>query len=181
MKLDIWVGATATKAGCALTEGEGTLTHMLTVALSTESGPFDTIAGLPVHPLVVHGAVVLLPLAALGVLALVLVRRWRGVFGWLTLAGLAAGAGAAIVAEESGEALAARVGMPAEHAEWGERLPPVAVALFIVTLVWFLVARRAARRQGAGGAPQGASAMVTVGGILAAVLAVATIAVTGPP
>ena len=134
MKLDIWVGATATKAGCALTEGEGTLTHMLTVALSTESGPFDTIAGLPVHPLVVHGAVVLLPLAALGVLALVLVRRWRGVFGWLTLAGLAAGAGAAIVAEESGEALAARVGMPAEHAEWGERLPPVAVALFIVTL-----------------------------------------------
>ena len=31
-----------------------------------ESGLFETVAGLPLHPLVVHFAVVLLPLAALG-------------------------------------------------------------------------------------------------------------------
>ena len=82
------------------------------LALVADSGPFDTISGLPVHPLVVHGAVVLLPVAALAVIALVLVRRWRGTFGWLTLLGLTAGAGAAVAAEKSGEALAARVGMP---------------------------------------------------------------------
>ncbi|MBK8470445.1 MAG: cytochrome b5 domain-containing protein [Actinomycetales bacterium] len=138
----------------------------LPAALPAQTGPFDTIIGLPVHPLVVHGAVVLLPLAALGVIALVLVKRWRGGFGWLTMAGLAAGAGAAVVAEKSGEALAARVGMPRQHAEWGERLPWLAVTFFVVSLLWFLMARR------------GGSAVVTVGGVLAGVLALATIAMT---
>ena len=38
---------------------------------------FDSFLGLPLHPLVVHGAVVLLPLAALGVIALVLRSAWR--------------------------------------------------------------------------------------------------------
>ena len=151
------------------------------LALVADSGPFDTISGLPVHPLVVHGAVVLLPVAALAVIALVLVRRWRGTFGWLTLLGLTAGAGAAVAAEKSGEALAARVGMPREHAEWGERLPLVAVVLLVVTVAWFLMARRADQARasvGTGAAVGGGSAMVTVGGVLAAVLALATIGMT---
>lgn len=161
----------------------------LAAAAPAQTGPFDTVSGLPVHPLVVHGAVVMLPLAALGVIALVLVRRWRGGFGWLTMAGLAAGAGAAVVAEKSGEALAARVGMPGEHAEWGARLPWLAVTFFVVSLVWFLMVRRAdrARRVTAGsgataggsvGSAGGGSAVVTVGGVLAGVLALATIAMT---
>ena len=108
-------------------------------------------------------------------------RRWRGTFGWLTLLGLTAGAGAAVAAEKSGEALAARVGMPREHAEWGERLPLVAVVLLVVTVAWFLMARRAGQARasvGTGAAVGGGSAMVTVGGVLAAVLALATIGMT---
>jgi uncharacterized membrane protein len=154
---------------------------MTIAALSAESGPFDTISGLPVHPLVVHGAVVLLPLGALGVLALLLVPRWRGKFGWLVLAGLAAGAAAAVIAEKSGEALAARVGMPREHAEWGERLPIVAVLTLIVSLAWFLLAQRAVRARAAaagGGATGGGSATVRVGGILSGLLALATLGAT---
>lgn len=50
---------------------------------------FDTITGLPVHPLVVHFAVVLLPLAALALVILVIVPRWADRFGWVTLAALA--------------------------------------------------------------------------------------------
>jgi hypothetical protein len=42
---------------------------------------FDAIAGLPVHPLVVHFAVVLLPLAALGLIVLVIVPSWADRFG----------------------------------------------------------------------------------------------------
>lgn len=152
-------------------------------ALPTD-GIFDTIAGLPVHPLVVHAAVVLLPLGAFGVLVLLVVARWRLRFGWLTLAALAAGVGASVVAEQSGEALARRVGMPREHAEWGERLPPVAVMLFVVALVWFLLVRRAASRArraavpGGGGPSSGGGTATTVAGFLAGLLAVATLGVT---
>ena len=41
-----------------------------------DSGFFDSIAGLPLHPLVVHFAVVLLPLAALVLVLLVGVPKW---------------------------------------------------------------------------------------------------------
>ena len=86
-------------------------------------GPFDLIAGIPVHPLVVHAAVVLLPLSALALIAIIIVPRLRRPLGWLTMAGLAVGAGAAIVARLSGEQLAARVGEPQQHLELGEKLP----------------------------------------------------------
>lgn len=33
-------------------------------------GPFDLILGLPVHPLVVHGAVVLVPIVAIAALVM---------------------------------------------------------------------------------------------------------------
>ena len=39
--------------------------------------------GLPLHPLVVHGAVVLVPLAALGTVAVVLSGWVRQRYGWL--------------------------------------------------------------------------------------------------
>ena len=137
-----------------------------------DSSLFDTIAGLPLHPLVVHFAVVLLPLAALGLVLLVAVPRWADRFGVLTLLVLAAGTGAAFVAKQSGEALAARVGEPATHAAWGDQLPWLAVALLGLAVAWFVL-HRAARR---GGRPRTA-ASVTVG-LLAAVLALVVTGVT---
>ena len=135
--------------------------------------PFDTVAGLPLHPLVVHAAVVLLPLAALGLILLVLVPRWRATFGWLVMAGLAAGTVSAIVAKQSGEALAARVGEPERHAELGDVLPLVAIVLLVVALAWFV----ADRRRRASGAP-GQGVVVLVLGIASAVLGVGTIGLT---
>ena len=73
-----------------------------------DSSLFDSIAGLPLHPLVVHFAVVLLPLGALGLVVLVLVPKWADRYGWLTVGAIAVGTGAAFVAKESGEALAAK-------------------------------------------------------------------------
>jgi cytochrome b involved in lipid metabolism/uncharacterized membrane protein len=101
------------------------------------------IAGLPVHPLVVHAAVVLLPLAALVLILLVFVPAWRTRFGWVTIAGLAAGTGAAWLAKESGEALAAKVGLPADHALWGDILVPVSIVLFVVAVIWLVLRNRA--------------------------------------
>ncbi len=52
---------------------------------------FDEINGLPAHPLIVHGAVVLVPLLCLSAIAYALVPRVRGLVWW-------AAAGLAIVA-----------------------------------------------------------------------------------
>ncbi|MFZ1412042.1 MAG: cytochrome b5 domain-containing protein [Micropruina sp.] len=132
-----------------------------------ETGIFDTIAGLPLHPLVVHAAVVLLPLSALGLIALVLVPTWRSTFGWLTLGGLSVGTVSAFIAKESGEALAARLGLPAQHAAWGDLLVPVAVATLIAAGVWFWLQRGVAR-----------SLAVLATGIVASLLATASVVLT---
>jgi uncharacterized membrane protein len=133
---------------------------------------FDAIAGLPMHPLVVHFAVVLLPLAALGLILLVAIPKWADKYGWLTLAGLAGGAAASFVAKESGEALAARVGDPGSHASWGDLLPWLAVALLVLAGAWYLLHRRA-RQSGTG-----RSAAATVVGLVAAVMALVVTGVT---
>lgn len=129
---------------------------------------FDTIAGLPVHPLVVHAVVILLPLSAIGLIACVLRPAWRERFGILVVLGALAGSVAAWVAEESGEQLAARVGKPAEHAEWGERLVPVAFGYAVVTLIWYAAQRRSRSGTGVG----------RIFGIVGALLGVAVMVLT---
>lgn len=136
-----------------------------------ESSLFGFIAGLPVHPLVVHAAVVLLPLSALALILLVLVPRWRAQFGWLTIGGLGIGTAAAFVAKESGEALAATMGMPADHARWGDILVPVSIGLVVVAAGWFWLQQRPTRT--------GAKSIVTTAaGAVSVLVAIAVIVIT---
>lgn len=96
---------------------------------------------LPVHPLVVHGAVVLLPLSLLGLVLAVVLPRLRPRLAGLSVLGLAAGAVTAWMAEQSGEALAERVGEPKTHAEYGELVPAAAVAALVVAVIWWRLQR----------------------------------------
>lgn len=82
---------------------------------------FDLIGGLPIHPLVVHAAVVLGPLTGLLLLIYVLRPAWRYGLRWPLVAGAVISGASAFVAKESGERLEARVGDPGAHAEWGDR------------------------------------------------------------
>ncbi len=134
------------------------------VAEGGSGGPFDTVMGLPVHPLVVHAAVVLLPLAAIGLVAIILVPRWRGALGWLVMGGLVLATGAVFVAKESGEKLATRVGNPTVHAELGDQLPIMAGVLLVVGVAWFYLARRDEKARAK-------STMTTVMGIVAILVA----------
>ncbi|MHA6512896.1 DUF2231 domain-containing protein [Tessaracoccus sp. Z1128] len=102
----------------------------------------DTVLGLPLHPLIVHAVVVLLPLAALGVIALVVVPRWRPRFALPLLAILAAGAGSAVVAMPAGNALAEQVGLPAAHQRWGTALAFTSVAYLVIAGGWLWWVRR---------------------------------------
>lgn len=102
------------------------------------AGPFDTVAGLPVHALVVHAVVVLVPVTSLGAIVIAIVPRWSRRFGILVPLFALAAAGAAVVAQLSGEQLAARVGLPADHASLGASMKWFALALLVVTTALWL-------------------------------------------
>lgn len=124
---------------------------------------FDTIAGLPVHALVVHAVVVLAPLAALLLLAYAFVPRWRLGLRWPTLALSAVAALCAFVATQSGEKLEHRIGDPAyDHAERGDL---AAISCYVLLGVALLVVLVLSRLGSTGG--------LNVLGIVAAVLAAA--------
>lgn len=126
---------------------------------------FDQFLGLPLHPLVVHAVVVLLPLGALALLTLVFWRKGRPVGLPLTTIVLAMATISAWVARFSGEALKDRVGVPDLHANLGSVLPIHATVTLIVAAVWWRVERG------------GKSSMVLK--ILSAICAVVAIVMTG--
>ena len=131
---------------------------------------FDLVNGLPVHPLVVHAVVVLLPLAVLGTIAIAAKPTWRATYGWLVV-GIAAVATVLVpVATSSGEALEERVGDPGEHAELGDQLIWFAIALLLFSFLMVYLDRRRA----AGKPAIGPSALPTVVTVLAVVAALAT-------
>ncbi|HSK54008.1 MAG TPA: DUF2231 domain-containing protein [Jiangellales bacterium] len=66
----------------------------------------ETVLGLPLHPLVVHAVVVLIPLTALGAVAVALVPRWLAPYSPLVALGALGGAVTAFVAKQAGDNLA---------------------------------------------------------------------------
>jgi uncharacterized membrane protein len=130
----------------------------------------DTVFGLPVHPLVVHGAVVLIPLAALLVLAIAVVPSWRGgVVAWFTVGVTAAATALVPVATLSGEALAERVGEPERHAALGQAMIYFMLPLLLLVVALVLLAARDRRR--AAGLPRPRQSALTLVVAVAAALA----------
>lgn len=70
----------------------------------------ETIGGLPLHPLVVHFVVVLLPVASLGALLTAVWPAVRRRFGWLTVAAAVVATALVPVATTSGENLETGLG-----------------------------------------------------------------------
>ena len=137
---------------------------------TTSSGPFDLITGLPVHVLVTHAVVVLLPLAVLTLILVITIPKLRSHYRYPAVGLAILGAISAVIAEQSGRALQARVGSPGEHAEWGEMVPPVAVALAVLSVVWLIVSGMASSRGKVLAAVIGG--VIVVVGIVAVVLTV---------
>jgi len=111
----------------------------IVVALLLPIGTWADLGALPFHPLVVHGLVVALPVAAIWLLLAVwrptvLERSYPALWALSALAVVGV-----IVAQSSGDSLAAAVGLPAGHAEAGRRLLPGAVALAGTVLALGLV------------------------------------------
>ncbi len=137
---------------------------------TTSTGPFDLITGLPVHVFITHAVVVLLPLAVLTLILVITIPKLRAHYRYPAVGLAIVGAISAIIAEQSGQALQARVGYPGEHAEWGEMVPPVAVALAVLSVIWLILSRMASSRGKVVAAVIGG--VIIVVGIIAVVLTV---------
>lgn len=103
---------------------------------------FDLINGLPMHPLVVHAVVVLLPLACLGTIAIALRPSWRERYGALVVACAAISTALIPIATSSGEALERHVGNAGDHAEMGDQLIWFAIPLLALSLALVWLDRR---------------------------------------
>jgi len=116
---------------------------------------FDEIQGLPAHPLLVHAAVVFVPLLVLGSVAYALVPGLRRRIGWAVALLAVAAPIFAFVAWLSGEELQQDMierGYPpaildqvAEHQRHGDRTWWLSLGLGIVTGILLLVTRRRGR------------------------------------
>ncbi|MFY0407759.1 DUF2231 domain-containing protein [Solicola sp. PLA-1-18] len=108
---------------------------------------FDSFNGLPLHPLVVHAVVVLLPLTIIGAVVVALRPAWRQTYGWLVVALGVVGTALIPVATSSGEALEKRVGDPGEHAELGDQLLWFALPMVVLLVVMLLLDRAGSARK----------------------------------
>lgn len=101
----------------------------------------EELLGLPLHPLVVHFAVVLVPLTSIGA---ILAAAWPSfsrrysamlvVLVWIATV-------SAWLAEQSGEQLALQAGAPAEHVIAAEPVPAFTMLLAIVMTAFWLFDR----------------------------------------
>ena len=106
-----------------------------------------SIAGLPLHPLVVHGAVVLAPLAALIALAYGTVPRWRWALRHVALLSAIVAAGSVQLAAMTGDALAASESPVSKlvhlHETWAGRLQASAwILAAAVVVAWWVTPHR---------------------------------------
>ena len=132
------------------------------------------IMGLPLHPLVVHAVVVLVPLAALGGIVISAWGAARKRYGWLTVAFAFAAAASTLVAQQAGKALAATLGP--RHTEALEIHTSLGTGLLLWVIILFfgtasvMVAQRLIDQQN----PQGRIALI-IGGVITVVTAVISI------
>jgi len=108
----------------------------------------ENLFGLPAHPLLVHVPVVLVPLAAIGVVAMAIRPSWQRTFGPVVAALAGIGFLGAVLAAGSGEELEEKrrsVGETIsatleEHGDLGETAQWIAGLFFLVVLLWVLFA-----------------------------------------
>lgn len=136
-----------------------------------------SVQGLPLHPLVVHFAIVFLLLVAGAQLLAVVLARFRAWIGWALPVGGVVAAVTARIATMSGADLIGEQGSPLaqEHQVWGERLGLLGFALAVVTVMYWLATSPWGRARFGDRLPGWVIPAVSV---LAVIIAVAVLVVT---
>jgi hypothetical protein len=147
---------------------------------------FDRIAGLPLHILVVHAVVVLVPLCAVGAVLMFFSTTWRDRLRWPELVLLTVAAGSAFVAKQSGEQLKNHLGSFTNaslerHVSLGDKAPWIVLLFWALTVAWLVLDGRRQRADGASGQAPSETVVRLLGvlSVLAAVGATTWIVLTG--
>ncbi|HEU5469078.1 MAG TPA: DUF2231 domain-containing protein [Actinophytocola sp.] len=109
----------------------------------------EFVNGLPLHALVVHFVVVLLPLAVLGAVVVALWPAARARFGWLVVGAAAVATILVPIATDSGEKLETRLPRSDQiddHQDLGQQLIWFAL-LFLVAVAALMVVHEVGRRR----------------------------------
>ena len=146
----------------------------------------ESLFGLPAHPLLVHAAVVLVPLAAIGTIAIALWGAARHRIGWIVVVlGFSAFA-FALLAQSSGEPLEEQVDeseLVEEHAEAGDSMPWLALPIPILATGVMVLDRKRLKDEAAGAARPAwmgpAVIVVSAAAVLASLLGTVRIAQVG--
>ena len=139
----------------------------------------DTVGGIPIHPLVVHAVIVLVPLGAIGVGAVSLVPKWRSRYGILVMSAAVLAALLVPIATQSGENLKEVVGendLIDRHAELGDTMLWGAIPLAVVAVILWWLGRRTERGQSV---PRWASRLAGGVGLVVAIAVVVQIILIG--
>ncbi|HUV48344.1 MAG TPA: DUF2231 domain-containing protein [Actinomycetes bacterium] len=139
----------------------------------------ETLGGIPLHPLVVHAVVVLLPLAAIGVIAIALVPKWRTRFGVLVVAAAAVTLGFVPIATSTGEQLQETTPASSQlddHVEFGEGVIFWAVPLLVLSIALWWFGRRA---QAGSPVPRWLNMLVTIAAVVVSLGATVLIVLVG--
>ncbi len=94
---------------------------------------------LPLHPLIAHSSVVLVPAASILLILAVLLRSARRYVAVVGVVAAVLGAISAYLSMISGEDLSAIVGTPDDHARWGFYAVYSAAGLAVFGLIWFIL------------------------------------------
>jgi hypothetical protein len=128
--------------------------------------------GLPLHPLVVHAAVILGPVTALTAIAYAVLPRWRWLIRWPMVALAVATVGAVFVAKLAGEALlderfenapAALADQIELHEDRGSLLLWVSIAFLVIAVAAALTVGGPSALASGAGARDSRGTAVTVG------------------
>ena len=113
----------------------------------------NSLFGIPAHPLLVHAAVVLVPLAAIGTAVIAVWGRARRALGWVVVGVAFAAFGAVGVAQKSGGTLADHVvptALTKAHVEMGDAVLPWAFAILGVAAAVMVIDTWRLRRSSGG-------------------------------
>lgn len=104
---------------------------------------FDVINGLPMHALVVHGVVVLLPLMAIVTAVVAFKAGWREKAAWWVVAADAAVVVMTFVAIQSGKTFQKRLGgqVAVDHGNTGKLMIWFALALLVAAVLVAVLGR----------------------------------------
>lgn len=89
------------------------------------------------HPLVVHFAVALFPLALIFLIAAVIRKSWREKHLFKAVVAVAATIPFIFLSQQSGEALSEVLYEPDPHSEYGEMLMPLALATLATAVIFW--------------------------------------------